>query len=79
MVGGLRFAGNFAWAPFQVTEGNVLRQRCDARGFTPLPIEIIARQKVARAFEAQKGEQKESPMGRLRALLDWSALRLSAA
>jgi hypothetical protein len=33
---------------------NLLRQRCDARGFEPLPIEIIAEQKVALAFEAQK-------------------------
>ena len=33
---------------------HVLRQRCDARGFRPLPIEIIARRKVAPAFEPQK-------------------------
>jgi hypothetical protein len=32
----------------------VLRQRCDARGFTPPPIEILARRKVAPAFEPQK-------------------------
>jgi hypothetical protein len=31
-----------------------LRQRCDARGFKPLRIEIIAKQKVAPAFEPQK-------------------------
>jgi hypothetical protein len=32
----------------------MLRWRCDARVFRPLLIEIIARQKVASAFEAQK-------------------------
>jgi hypothetical protein len=32
----------------------VLRQRCDARRFKKSPIEIIARQKVAPAFEPQK-------------------------
>jgi hypothetical protein len=32
----------------------LLRQRCDARGFTPLRIEIIAQQKVAPAFEPKK-------------------------
>jgi hypothetical protein len=31
-----------------------LRQRCDARGFKRLPIEIIARGKVAPAFEPWK-------------------------
>jgi hypothetical protein len=30
----------------------MLRQRCDARGFKRLAIGIIARQKVAPAFEA---------------------------
>ena len=32
----------------------MLRRRCDARVLRPLPIEIIARQKVAPAFEPQK-------------------------
>jgi hypothetical protein len=31
----------------------MLRERCDARVFKPLLIEIIARQKVAPAFEPQ--------------------------
>ena len=39
----------------------MLRWRCDARVFRPLPIEIIARQKVASAFEPQKGERKDGP------------------
>jgi hypothetical protein len=39
----------------------MLRWRCDARVFKPLLIEIIARQKVAPAVEAQKGEQKDGP------------------
>ena len=34
---------------------NLLRQRCDARGFEPLPIEIIAKRKVAPALEPQTG------------------------
>jgi hypothetical protein len=38
-------------APYQASEGNVLRQRCDARGLKRSTIEIIARRKVARAFE----------------------------
>jgi hypothetical protein len=33
---------------------NLLRPRCDARGFKPMPIEILAKQKVAPAFEPQK-------------------------
>ena len=40
----------------------MLRQRCDARGFTLLPIENIARQKVAPAFELQKVKQKDGPL-----------------
>jgi hypothetical protein len=32
----------------------LLRQRCDARGFKLLPIEIIAQRRVAPAFEPQK-------------------------
>jgi hypothetical protein len=32
----------------------LLRQRCDARGFEPLRIEIIAKRKVAPGFEPQK-------------------------
>jgi hypothetical protein len=39
----------------------VLRQRCDARGFTLLPIENIARRKVAPAFEPQKLSWVEGP------------------
>jgi hypothetical protein len=39
----------------------VLRQRCDARGFKSLPIEIIARRKVAPAFEPQRDRRAGSP------------------
>src|ERR1700733_8239606 len=39
----------------------VLRPRCDARGFRPLPIEIIARRKVAPAFEPQKASGRGAP------------------
>jgi hypothetical protein len=39
----------------------MLRWRCDARVCMPLLIEILARQKVAPAFEPQKGEQKDGP------------------
>jgi hypothetical protein len=53
MVGGVNGLPTiFAGAPPQASESNVLRQRCDARGFTLLPIENIARQKVAPAFES---------------------------
>ena len=38
----------------QASEKQLLRQRCDACGFNSLPVEIIARQKVAPAFEPQK-------------------------
>ena len=31
----------FAGAPIQASEGNVLRQRCDARGFTPLQLKSL--------------------------------------
>jgi hypothetical protein len=53
--GALRFAKKIAGAPYQASEDNVLRQRCDACGLTLLPIEIIATRKVARAFEAMGG------------------------
>ena len=39
----------------------MLRQRCDARGFTLLPIENIARRKVAPAFEAQRDGERAVP------------------
>jgi hypothetical protein len=39
----------------QSVRNQMLRQRYDARGFKPPPIEIIARRKVARAFEAIGG------------------------
>jgi hypothetical protein len=55
MVGGSGLPTIFAGAPYQASEGNVLRQRCDARGFKSLRIEIIARRKVAPAFEATGG------------------------
>jgi hypothetical protein len=51
-VGGRCEPEKLAGAPFSIsTVRQLLRQRCDARGFTPLLIEIIARQKVAPAFE----------------------------
>jgi hypothetical protein len=53
--GGVRGSPRKFAAPFSIsTVRQLLRQRCDARGFTPLPIEIIARQKVSPAFEPQK-------------------------
>jgi hypothetical protein len=39
----------------------VLRQRCDARGFTLPPIENIARRKVAPAFELRIDRRAGSP------------------
>jgi hypothetical protein len=39
----------------------MLRERCDARVFKPLLIEIIAGQKVTPAFEATEGEWKGGP------------------
>jgi hypothetical protein len=55
-VGGSRLTENFAGVPFSISGvgKQLLRQRCDARGFKPLPIEIIARRMMAPAFEAQK-------------------------
>jgi hypothetical protein len=42
--GGRGSPRKFAGAPFSIsTVRQLLRQRCDARGFKPLPIEIIAR------------------------------------
>ena len=52
MVGGVADQPeNLPGPQLQASEGNVLRQRCDARGLKPPPIEIIARRKVAPAFE----------------------------
>src|ERR1700733_6092506 len=39
----------------------MLRWRCDARVFKPLLIEIIARQKVAPAFEPEKVSRRTAP------------------
>jgi hypothetical protein len=61
MVGGSQFSQkSLPEAPYQASEG-VLRQRCDARGFKPLPIEIIARRKVASAFEPQNLSWVDGP------------------
>jgi hypothetical protein len=61
MVGVAVRQKKFAGAPDQASESNVLRQRCDARGFKSLPIEIIARRKVAPAFEPQRDRRAGSP------------------
>ena len=45
----------------------MLRLRCDACGFKPLTIEIIARQKVAPAFEPQKLSWRTAASGLRRA------------
>jgi hypothetical protein len=49
----LRFSQKICRAPFSVSSvrKQSLRQRCDARGFKPLPIEIIAQRRVTPAFE----------------------------
>ena len=60
MVGGSRFARKFA-GPHSGVKGTVLRQRCDARGFKPLPIEIIAQRKVVPAFEPQRVSGRMAP------------------
>jgi hypothetical protein len=56
--GGCGLAKKICGAPYQPSEGNLLRLRCDARGFKRSAIEIIARQKATPAFE---GERKEGP------------------
>jgi hypothetical protein len=62
MVGGSRPTRKFVSRIFHLGVGKrMLRWRCDARVCMPLLIEILARQKVAPAFEPQKGEQKDGP------------------
>ena len=52
MVGGSRLTQKICRGPFSISSvRQLLRQRCDALVFKPLPIEIIARQKVAPAFD----------------------------
>jgi hypothetical protein len=51
----------FAGAPNQASEGNVLRQRCDARGLKRSTIEIIARRMVAPAFAGKGAEERPPP------------------
>jgi hypothetical protein len=46
----------------------MLRWRCDARVFEPLLIEIIARQKVAPAFEPQKVSGRGPPASECNAM-----------
>jgi hypothetical protein len=62
MVGG--FAAhpeNLPGPIFHSSVRQLLRQRCDAQVFKPLPIETIARQKVAPAFEPQKVSRRTAP------------------
>jgi hypothetical protein len=63
MVGG--FAAHpekSAWGPFSIPSvRQLLRRRCDAQVFKPLPIEIIAKRKVAPAFEPQKLSSVDGP------------------
>jgi hypothetical protein len=58
----MRSPENLAGAP----QSNLLRQRCDARRFEPLPIEIVAKRKVALAFEPQKDRRAGSRKGEKR-------------
>jgi hypothetical protein len=46
----------------------MLRRRCDARVLRRLPIEIIARQKVAPAFEPQKASGRGPPASQCKAM-----------
>jgi hypothetical protein len=50
--------------PFQASEN----KRCDAWVFKPLLIEIIARQKVAPAFEPQKVSRRTAPASQCKAM-----------
>ena len=60
--GALRFARIICRGPiFHFKRRPLLRQCCDARGFTPPPIEILARRKVAPAFEPQKASGRGTP------------------
>ena len=65
MVGGLRFARKFAGPhfPFQSWDNVATALRCS--GFKPLPIEIIARRKVAPAFDPQSADGRVSYFGLL--------------
>ena len=67
-VGGTVGQEELARAPHQASEGNVLRQRCDARLFKPLPIEIIARRKVTPAFEPQNPSGRGTPASECNAM-----------
>jgi hypothetical protein len=53
MVGGVALTQKNLPGPHAASENQLLQRRCDARLFKPLPIEIVARQKVASAFEPQ--------------------------
>ena len=58
-----------AGAPFSISSvRQLLRQRCDARGFTLRLIEIIARRKVAPAFEPQKVSGRTLPASQCNAM-----------
>jgi hypothetical protein len=51
--GGIAITKKLAGTP-RGHQDHLLRQRCDGRGFEPLPIEIIAKRKVTPALEPQK-------------------------
>jgi hypothetical protein len=63
IVGGVAVQQKICRAPFSISsvKNRLLRQRCDARDFTPLPIEILARRKVTPAFEPQRDRRAGSP------------------
>jgi hypothetical protein len=63
MVGGCVSAKNICRGPlFQsATKQQSLRQRCDAPGFEPLPIEIIAERKVALALSHREIGERAAP------------------
>ena len=71
MVGGARLTQKFGSGPifhFEASFRQVLRQRCDARGFKPLPIEIIAQRRVTPAFEPQKVSRRTAPASECNAM-----------
>jgi hypothetical protein len=59
--GGLAVRQKICRGPKSTSESNVLRRRCDARGFKRLPIEIIAKRRVGPAFEPQNLSWVDGP------------------
>jgi hypothetical protein len=62
MAGGVALTQSICRGRISISSvSKLLRQRCDGRGFTPMPIEIIARLKVSLTLEPKQVSGRTPP------------------